>query len=312
MNIQQLEYLLALRKYRHFVRAAEECGVTQPTLSAMIAKLEDELGVKLLDRSSQPLSLSAIGERVADQAVEVLRGVRGIEGLAAEERDEISGVVSIGILPTVAPFLLPLLLPICHKHMGNMEIRFVELTTSACESALRDGSIDVAILAGELKDNKLVTHTVYYEEFVGYVSHNEPLYSASFIRSSEINPRSLWLLDEGHCFRSQLIRFCEFKKTHPKQINFTLGGIETYMRLVEAGHGVTFIPELAIETLSKTQRELLRRFAIPRPVRPVMLVHTSSYMRTKVIDHLSSLIRSAVPERMHTIHSDQTMASRGK
>ena len=104
MNIQQLEYLLALRKYRHFVRAAEECGVTQPTLSAMIAKLEDELGVKLLDRSSQPISLSPIGDRVADQAVEVLRGIRGIEGLVAEERDEISGVVSIGILPTVAPF----------------------------------------------------------------------------------------------------------------------------------------------------------------------------------------------------------------
>lgn len=312
MNIQQLEYLLALRKYRHFVRAAEECGVTQPTLSAMIAKLEDELGVKLLDRSSQPLSLSAIGERVADQALEVLRGVKGIEGLAAEERDKVSGEVSIGILPTVAPFLLPRLLPICHKHMGNMEIRFVELTTSACEAALRDGAIDVAILAGDLQENKFVTHNIYYEEFVGYVSRNEPLYSASFIRSSEIDPRSLWLLDEGHCFRNQLIRFCEFKKTHPKKINFTLGGIETYMRLVEAGQGVTFVPELAIESLSKSQKELLRRFAIPRPVRPVMLVHTPTYMRAKVIDHLTTLIRMAVPERMHILHKDQTMASRFK
>lgn len=312
MNIQQLEYLLALRKYRYFTKAAEECNVTQPTLSAMIAKLEDELGVKLLDRSTQPLSLSPIGERIADQAIEVLHGIKSIEGLAAEEKGEFSGIVTIGILPTIAPFLLPLLLPVCHKNMGDMEIRFVELTTSACEAGLRDGTIDVAILAGDLQEDRFVTHTIYYEEFVGYVSKMDPLYASPLMRSSEIDPQSLWLLDEGHCFRNQLIRFCEFKKNHPKRINFTLGGIETYMRLVEAGHGMTFVPELAVETLSKSQKEHLRRFAIPRPVRPIMLVHSPSYMRAKVIEHLTSLILSAVPERMHTIHRDQTLANKFK
>lgn len=312
MNIQQLEYLLALRKYRHFVKAAEECGVTQPTLSAMIAKLEDELGVKLLNRSTQPLSLSRIGERVADQAVKVLHNIRGIEGIAAEEKDEVSGTVTIGILPTIAPFLLPILLPICRKNMGNIDIRFVELTTSLCEEGIKDGSVDLAIIAGDLRGDKLITRTLYYEEFIGYVSRNESLFASSFIRSSEIDPQALWLLDEGHCFRNQLIRFCDFKKTHPKRINFTLGGIETYMRLVEAGHGITFVPELAINTLNDKQKELLRRFAIPRPVRPVMLAYHPTYVRCKVIEHISELILKAVPEKMHTIHRDQTLANKFK
>lgn len=312
MNIQQLEYLLALRKYRHFVKAAEECGVTQPTLSAMIARLEDELEVKLLDRSSQPLSLSPIGERIADEAMGVMRGIRSIVSLAEDEHSSLSGKVTVGILPTIAPFLLPLLLPRMSKKMAGVSVKFIELATSACEAGLREGSLDLAIVAGDMKDQKWVRHTLYYEEFVGYVSQKSPLYTSTLIRSADIDPESLWLLDDGHCFRNQLVRFCEFKKAHPKHIDFVLGGIETYMRLVESGHGVTFVPELAVETMSGTQKEYLRRFAIPRPVREVMLVHTPLFARSKLVEYIRALIISAVPERLLTMHRDQALATRLK
>ncbi len=312
MNIQQLEYLLALRKHRHFVKAAEECGVTQPTLSAMISRLEDELGVKLIERTAHPLSLTPIGDKVADHAAEVLISVRGITDIVAEEIGECTGDINIGILPTITPFLLPKLIRMHDRIAEKMNVRFFELTTAQCEARLLDGSLDLAIVAGDLKESRYTSHTLYYEEFVGYVSRNEPQFASEFLRSSELNPDRLWLLDEGHCFRNQLVRFCSLAEVHERRINYVLNGIETYMHLVEEGRGITFVPELAVETMSKQQKELLRRFAIPRPVRPIMLIHSPSYMRESVVQHLAEIIREAVPSRLHTLGKDQTLATKEK
>lgn len=308
MNLQQLEYLLAIKKYRHYVKAAEACGVTQPTLSAMIQKLEEELGVKLIDRSSQPHNLTPVGDRIAEKAVEVLNGVGSIEDIAKEEKGGLTGHVRIGILPTISPFLLPRLIPAQHRLSPDLELQFVELTTAECEDKLKENEIDVAIVAGDLSEDSCEVVPLYFEEFIGYVSRNEPLFESKLLKSSEVNPKSLWLLDEGHCFRNQLVRFCSLEVVHDRRIDYNLGGIETYMHLVEAGHGITFVPELAIQTMGPRQKELLRPFALPRPVRPIILIHNPTYMRRSIIDHLTDIIKSVVPEEMLKLRQGQTLA----
>ncbi|KGL53435.1 transcriptional regulator [Porphyromonas canoris] len=308
MNLQQLEYLHALKKHKHFVKAAEACNVTQPTLSAMIQKLEAELGVTLVDRAHQPIRLTAVGEKIAAKAHDVLGVIRSVEELAAEEKEGLSGSVRIGVLPTIAPFLLPRIITAQKKIAPSLNIHFIELTTGKCEQELCAGNIELAILAGDLKGDGFALHPLYYEEFIGYVSRNEPLFAEEKIKSMKVDPKTLWLLDEGHCFRNQLLRFCSLPAVKERRIDYELGGIETYMHLVEGGYGITFVPELAVSTMSKAQKELLRPFAIPRPVRPISLVHTQSYVRESIVSHLCELIRSVVPSEMHEIRVGQMLA----
>ncbi|MBC8595129.1 LysR family transcriptional regulator [Oscillospiraceae bacterium N12] len=305
MTIQQLEYILAVDQFRHFAKAAEYCRVTQPTLSAMIQKLEDELGVKLFDRAVQPVSPTKVGEKVIAQARVILSETSQVKDIISEEKQSLSGTFRLGVLPTIAPYLLPRFFPQLMEKYPELDVRVTEMKTQDIRQALRDGEIDAAILASILDEPSLSEEILFYEQFFGYVSRKEPLFKHEVIRTSDITGERLWLLDEGHCFRDQLMRFCQMEAVKLNQMAYRLGSMETFMRMVESGKGITFIPELATFQLSAEQKELVRPFAIPRPTRPVVLTTNKDFIRTSLLTVLKDEIRAAVPKEMLSLQAVQ-------
>ena len=305
MTIQQLEYILAVDQFRHFARAAEYCRVTQPTLSAMIQKLEDELGVKLFDRTMHPVCPTAIGEKVISQARIILAQAAQVKEIISEEKQTLTGVFRLGVLPTIAPYLLPRFFPQLMEKYPELDIRVTEMKTQDVQQALHSGDIDAGIIANKLEDSFLMEETLFYEQFYGYVSKKEPLFKHEVIRTSDITGERLWLLDEGHCFRDQLIRFCQIEAVKVSQMAYHLGSMETFMRMVESGKGITFIPELAVAQLSEEQRELVRPFAIPRPTRQIVLVTSKDFIRYSLLNVLKEEIQAAIPKNMLSLQSVQ-------
>ena len=308
MNIQQLEYIAALDKFRHFAKAADYCNVSQPTLSTMILKLEEELGAKLFDRSRQPIEPTSIGALVVSQAKQILYDLNSITRIIEEEQQSLTGRLNIAVLPTIAPYLLPRVFPIWKKELAGLEIHVSEMQTSRCLASLLSGEIDMAIIASKAETEGLEDDLLYYEEFLGYVSRCEPLFEQDVIRTTEVDAHRLWLLDEGHCFRDQLVRFCQMKGLHERQTAYSGGSMEAFMRLVESGQGITFIPQLTVEQLSPSQKELVRPFGMPRPVREVRFAVRQDYSRRKLREQLIGLLRSAVPSDMHKLQTGQHLA----
>ena len=291
MNIQQLEYILAVDTYRHFAKAAEHCRVTQPTLSMMIQKLEDELGVKLFDRNIQPVCPTPAGRKVIDQARVVLY------------QTSLKGTFRLAVLPTIAPYLLPRFFQQVSEKHPDLDIRILEMQTAPTTKALLNGEIDAAIIANQPTEVQLQGDILYYEQFYAYVARNESVFKKEMVRSADISDERLWLLDEGHCFRDQLMRFCQMEKVKLRQAAYRLGSLETFMRMVESGNGVTFIPELATYQLSEQQKELVRPFAIPKPAREIVWVTRKDFIRHSVAGILIESIRKSVPKEMRTLQA---------
>ena len=305
MTLQQLEYIVAVYRTRHFVKAAEACGVTQPTLSAMIQKLEAELDVKLFERSSQQVMPTAIGKVVVEQAWKVLNRARKLKDIVAEEKKSLTGTFRLGILPTIAPYLLPRFFPRLMRENSSLEIRVVEMKTADIRRAIDRGEIDAAVMVdtGDLDDYVLTT--LFYEQFLAYVSPSDQLSAKKSIKTSDLSNELLWLLDEGHCFRDQLVKYCQLKAAKTSQSAYSLGSIETFMRIVENGQGVTFIPELATIQLTPTQKELVRPFAIPIPTREVVMATSKAFVRQSLLDMIVGQIRNSVPEKMLKLNNTE-------
>lgn len=305
MNIQQLEYILAVDTYRHFAKAAERCRVTQPTLSMMVQKLEDELGVKLFDRNAQPIRPTPTGKKVIEQARNALSQITRIKEIVREEERSLRGIFRLAVLPTIAPYLLPRFFQRLSEEYPELDIRVLEMKTAPTIEALRDGEVDAAIIANRPTEPFLRGEVLYYEQFLGYVARSEPAFKKDLIRTADISGERLWLLDEGHCFRDQLVRFCEMEKVKVHQAAYRLGSLETFMRMVENGDGITFIPELAMLQLSPEQKELTRPFAIPKPTREIVLVTRVDFIRHTITNVLIESIKKAVPKEMLTLRGGQ-------
>ena len=310
MTLQQLEYLLALSRTRHFGRAAEECDVTQPTLSAMISKLEDELEAKLFDRKQTPLGITPIGEAVVAQAEVVLRESEKLLGTVRESQGSLTGTFHIGILPTIAPYLLPRFFPQMMREHPELDIRITEMKSPRIKEALLRGEIDAGIMADIGTTDGFGITELFYEQYFAYVSERDELFKVNRIKSSDLAGKSLWLLEEGHCFRDQLVRFCQIKEASASQRAYHLGSIETFMRMVEGGRGVTFIPELAIDQLSQEQKRLVRPFAIPVPTREIMMVTHPHFIRTRLRDFLVEKICKCLPKEMLSPHRQNSVLLR--
>lgn len=300
-----MEYIVAVYRVRHFAKAAEMCGVTQPTLSAMIQKLEKELGVKIFERSSQQVTPTAIGKLVVEQAWKVISRANKIKDIIAEEEQSLSGTFRIGILPTIAPYLLPRFFTKLEKENPDIDFHILEMKTADIMKALNRGEIDAAI-AVRLDELDVYTQTsMFYEQFIAYVAKGDPLFSHKNIKTSDLNNEFLWLLDEGHCFRDQLVKFCNLKSANESKSKYSLGSIETFMRMVENGQGVTFIPELALSQLSDQQKELVRPFALPIPVRDVVLLTTKNFVRHSIADLIIKSVKENVPQGMLTYNNTE-------
>lgn len=298
MTLQQLEYVLAVDRCKHFGRAADECRVSQPTLSAMVQKLETELGAKIFERTAHAVSTTELGKKIVAKARETLLAADSIRHIVAEERCEMGGTFRLGILPTIAPYLLPRFFPkLCATH-PELDLRVTELKTVQLKQALADHKVDAAILVATGDLAGFDAETLYYEQFMAYVSRGDQLFDHSSIKTSDLVDEPLWLLDEGHCFRDQLVKFCNLKSARQSKRAYTLGSIETFMRMVESGQGVTFIPELALLQLTADQRQLVRPFAIPIPTREIQLLTAPGFVRYALRSLLAESVRKAVPKEM--------------
>ena len=308
MTLQQLEYILAVARYGHFGRAAEACNVTQPTLSAMIGKLEEEIGAKLFDRNRQPICPTPVGERVVYQAREVLEQADSIKDIVLEEKQSLGGIFRVGILPTIAPYLLPRFFPQMMKKYPTLDIRVREMKTYQIKDALLQGDIDAGILATIEGLEEYEQTTLFYEKYIGYVSREDALFKKEMIRTADVAAsRELWLLDEGHCFRDQMVRFCQMKSSQTSQLAYNLGSMETFMRMVESGMGITFIPELAEMQLSEPQKELVRPFAIPVPTRELILITNKNFIRQTLLETVVKEIQASVPKSMLKLGAGQVL-----
>mgnify|MGYP003623472980 CR=1 FL=1 len=207
MNIQQLEYIIAVDTHRHFAKAAEASFVTQPTLSMMIQKLEDELGVKIFDRSQLPVQPTIIGTQIINQARVIVSQVKQVKEIIQEEKGIVQGAFKLGIIPTIAPYLLPKFMASHEKNGYDIMLNIQETTTAQSIEKLMNGSLDGAILATPLKHDKINEHPIYYEKFYAYVSPNETsLYAKKELEESDINISKPWLLEDVHCFRTQILK----------------------------------------------------------------------------------------------------------
>lgn len=307
MTLQQLEYILAVNQFRHFAKAAEYCRVTQPTLSAMIQKLEEELDTRIFDRSQQPVCPTPVGILIIEQAQKILVQANRIKNIIEEEKHSLTGTFKLGILPTVAPYLLPRFFPQLMKKYPDLDIRVIEMKTNDIKKALQTGEIDAGIVASLAGMEELQQTPLFYEQFFVYVSRKDILFNSEVIRTSDTNGEQLWLLDEGHCFRDQLMRFCQMKSARASQLAYHLGSMETFMRMVESGKGVTFIPELAVLQLGDIQKELVRPFAIPCPTRQIVMLTNKNFIRHTLLEALTKEIKSSIPKEMLSLKATQAI-----
>ena len=307
MTLQQLEYILAVNQFRHFAKAAEYCRVTQPTLSAMIQKLEEELDTRIFDRSQQPVCPTPVGIHIIEQAQKILVQANRIKNIIEEEKHSLTGTFKLGILPTVAPYLLPRFFPQLMKKYPDLDIRVIEMKTNDIKKALQTGEIDAGIVASLAGMEELQQTPLFYEQFFVYMSRKDILFNSEVIRTSDLNGEQLWLLDEGHCFRDQLVRFCQMKSARASQLAYHLGSMETFMRMVESGKGVTFIPELAVLQLGDIQKELVRPFAIPCPTRQIVMLTNKNFIRHTLLEALTKEIKSSIPKEMLSLKATQAI-----
>lgn len=296
ISLIQLEYIVAVDTYRHFVTAAEKCFVTQPTLSMQIKKMEEELGVIIFDRSKQPIVPTDIGKRIIEQARITISESKKIEVLVEESKSTISGELTIGIIPSLAPYLLPLFIGNFTKKYPDVHLKIIELLTEDIVSEMRKDLIDVGILVTPLNEKGIFEEPIFYEKLLLYVNNENPLASKTGINAIDIATPDLWLLSKGHCFRSQVINLCSYQADSKGDLPFEYesGSLETLKRFVEKEGGYTLLPELSVGDDVKTSSSSIKEFN-STPIREVSLVYSRNYAKRRLLDLIAEEIKYALP-----------------
>jgi LysR family hydrogen peroxide-inducible transcriptional activator len=309
MTITQLEYIVAVDTYRSFVSAAEKCFVTQPTLSMQVQKLEDTLGVKLFDRSKQPVTPTEIGIEIISQARILLSESEKIKEIITDRKKELSGELKVGIIPTIAPYILPKILHGFIAKYPQVKLIVWEQTTEQIIQQLKLGMIDCGILSTPLHDNNLTELPVFYENFVAYVSKNSKLSKKKNISPDDIDMEEIWVLNEGHCMREQVLNICQRRKATQgfKHFEYNTGSVETLKRMVDQNNGATILPELALADLNDKQMDKVRYFKSPEPAREVSIVIQRNFLKRRMIEALKNEILEFLPKRMKSKKKKEVM-----
>ncbi len=310
MNLQQFEYIIALDTHRQFARAAEKCFVTQPTLSMMVQKLEAELGIRIFDRSKQPIVPTKEGAEVVTRVKQIMADVNRLKEFARQLKQDIAGELKLAVIPTVAPYLLPLFLKSFAEKYPQLKISIREMVTDEIIHLLKTEDLDIALLATPLHDPKLVEHPIYQEEFHAYVAETESAAKKRYVLPKDIDLSKLWLLEEGHCLRNQVLDLCELKKKdfESDRLHYETGSIETLKNLVDHHQGITILPHLATLDLTKKQQGKVREFAPPKPVREISLVVNSNFHRARLLQALKDEIERNLPDSVKKIQKTRVMA----
>lgn len=301
MTLTQLNYIVAVDKYRHFATAAQKIYITQPTLSMQIQKLEDELGILIFDRSKSPVIPTEIGVKIIEQAKVILSGAKHIEDIAAVDDGELKGSFKLGIIPTVAPYLVPLFLKAFVEAYPKIDLTFEEALTADVLEGLNDDELDVGIIATSTSTN-LFERELFLEPFLGYVSVGHKFANKETLNLGDLYSENLWLLNEGHCFRDQVIKLCkkENQKLNRANVVFESGNLETLKRLVEQDFGVTLMPYLAMEDHdTRCANGVIKEFADPVPTRKIRMVYSREFLKNNLIEALAGTIMNSIPEKLN-------------
>ena len=309
MTIVQLEYLVAVDTYRSFVVAAQKCFVTQPTLSMQIQKLEDTLGVKLFDRSKQPVTPTEIGIDIIYQARMVLAESEKIKEIVSDRQKELSGELRVGIIPTISPYIFPNILLGFSEKYPQVKVSVWEQTKEQIIQQLKSGTLDCGILSTPLHESSLTEIPVFYENFVAYVSKHSKLSKKKSIVTDDIDIDEIWVLNEGHCMREQVLNICQRRKSTKgfQHFEYNTGSIETLKRMVDQNNGATILPELALADLTDKQMDKVRYFKSPEPAREVSLVIQRNFLKRRMIEALKNEILEFVPKRLKNKKKKEVM-----
>lgn len=296
MTLQQLEYVVSVDKHRHFINAAKACGITQSTLSSMIQKLENELDVIIFDRNAHPIKPTEIGEKIISQAKIVLYNSSQLIEMVMDERTKNSGSIRLGIIPTVATYILPKLFNEALNNYSNIKLNVIETQTSNIIKKLHRAELDMAVLVTPLEEDDLLEIPIYYEKFAAYISPLEDIYKKKEIKSSTMPLDNMWLLQEGHCFRNQVLNFC--KQNSDLKPLYEAGSIDTLVKIVDKNKGYTIIPELHIDMLTPEQKKNIRPLVSPQIVREVSLVVRKDYVRETLLNNIADILKTIIPSEM--------------
>ena len=302
MTLTQLTYLVAVDTYRHFARAATHCFVSQPTLSVQLQKLEDELGVQLFDRSRNPVVPTDIGKQVIEQARIALRESARIQEVVDEAGDALTGTLNLGILPTLATYIVPLIMPAFSEKYPGVRLVFFEMITTQVLAGLKNDTLDAGLIATEELDAGLHSQAVFKEPFVAYLSAHHRLADHRVVAAEDLSLDDLWLLKEGHCFRDQMLQVCggdsQACGIH-RSVSFESGNLETLQKLVDQAGGMTLLPYLATLYMDENRiEERVRPFIDPVPVREVHVVHRRAYLKKHLIRVFIDTLLEVLPAEL--------------
>ncbi|CVI66544.1 hydrogen peroxide-inducible genes activator [Alistipes sp. CHKCI003] len=294
MTIIQLEYLLSVANCGSFSAAAEHCFVTQPSLSMQVKALEEELGVVLLDRSKKPVIPTEAGEVVLSRARETIKAYNCIRESVAELKDETAGKLRLGVIPTVAPYLLHKFLPAFVRDYPKVELEISEMVTADIVEALRRDRLDAALVAGGTCGEGIAEHELFGDRFFAYVSPNNPLYERSNVRIEDIDLKDLVILSAGNCMRDQVIELCQAKRNMPSHYTFESGSLDTLMRIVDCTSCLTIIPEMAVEYVPADRRDRIKTLAKGATSRKIAVAVRRTYVKNSIIRALTDTVMACV------------------
>lgn len=295
MTITQLKYVLSVAEYQNFTVAAEHSFVTQPTLSMQIQKLEDELSVKIFNRSKKPIELTQVGEKIVKQSKVIVDESNRILDIVHQQKGYIGGEFKLGIIPTVMPTLLPMFLQSFTKKYPKVKLIIEELTTEDIIRKLTDGHIDAAIAATPLENEAIKERPLYYEPFVGLIPQNHRLFNKKQITADELEVEDILLLEDGHCFKDSILNLCRNHKIDNKKgFQLESGSFDTLIKLSKEGLGMTLLPYLHTLDLNDVDKKHLREFTSPPPAREVSLIHHKSQLKMQLIEALQKTIDGVV------------------
>ncbi len=292
MTLTELRYVVALAQERHFGRAAQKCFVTQPTLSLALAKLEDELGMKLFERNKNEVLVTSRGEAIVEQARRVLDEVGKIPHLARGGQDELSGALRIGAIPTIGPYLLPDLIPILRKKAPQMPLSIEENLTGTLAPMLRDGELDVVIIALPFALPGVKTQVLYEEPFSVVVPEGHRWEDRKGVKPSDLAEENLLVLNNGHCFREQVLEACPGQSNTAMPEGRAGSSLETIRNMVASGLGVSVLPASALTARYATKLLRVVPFSAPVPSRKVALAWRASFDRPLAVETLAAAIQA--------------------
>lgn len=295
MTITQLQYVLAVAEHQNFTKAALKVFVTQPTLSMQIQKLEEELGVKIFDRTKKPIQLTETGRKIVNQARNIVNESDRIQDIVDQEKGFIGGTFRLGIIPTVMPTLLPMFLTNFIKKYPKVKLKIEELNTEAIIERLNDGHLDAAIAATPLELDGIKEQVLYYEPFVAYIPEGHRLSTENNLNVEDLDIDDMLLLEDGHCFKDGIVNLCKASRNYDGD-NFQLesGSFETLLKLANEGLGMTLLPYLHTLDLGEKERQRLKMFVEPAPAREVSLIYTKSELKMQIIEALRTTIAGVI------------------